>query len=156
MMKEPTCPICIESLQYPDENRGGIQVLQCGHPFHTNCIIEGVQKQVSNCYYYFEILQRSNNLHIIYSDIIYCSNLNCPICRKVIRLFYMNPLFLPDRVAIHNHIYNRLRVARNDSSQFNFDRARLMIYRDEANGIPLNITRPNDYDEVVLYVAPRR
>lgn len=68
----------------------------------------------------------------------------------------MNPLFLPERQPLHNHIYNRLQLARNDSSHLNFQRARLMIYGEDANGIPLNIPRPIDYDEVILNLAPRR
>lgn len=37
-MNRIKCKICFENLQKPTENRGGIRVAICGHPFHTNCI----------------------------------------------------------------------------------------------------------------------
>lgn len=76
------------------------------------------------------------------------------MCRQNIRLFYMNPLYLPERQPHHSRIYNRFTFPGNNLNHFNFQRAHLMIYGDIGN--QLNIPRPFDADEVVLNVASRR
>lgn len=97
------CPICLESIENPEEDRGGIRVSSCGHLYHTDCLVQ---------------LHRRTDV--------------CAFCRNRNSLRRALPLFLAggleNEIPIFERQYHRFVIRRHERDVLEANNVRLVVF----------------------------
>lgn len=109
------CIICFDSLQSPNNIRGGIRVTTCGHAFHANCINALIREWVYKnfCFKFFEC------------PIIYFYT-PCTLKIATMTVPFVMRILLATK-WIHFFTTMQLTLIRNDTESLNLQHARVTI-----------------------------